>query len=188
METREININGIGPILLQRSERAEHVSITIRPSGEIRVAVPQKMSFKNALEFVHQKKNWIQKHLTAIRLRESGAKAIPELSSDIDIFETRNILNHRLAQLAEKYGFIYNRVTIRNQKTRWGSCSAKNNISLNIALVKLPRELMDYVILHELVHTRRKRHNKIFWSELDKYTSDSKAMAARLKKYSLNPL
>ena len=90
------------------------------------------------------------------------------------------IITDRLYHLAGEYGFKFNRVTIRHQKTRWGSCSPKNNISLNIKLILLPDALVDYVILHELVHTRIHNHSKNFRSELDRYVKNSKAMARRL--------
>jgi len=88
--------------------------------------------------------------------------------------------------LAKIYNFKYARASIRNQKTKWGSCSAKNNISLNINLVGLPDQLRDYVILHELVHTGIKNHSKKFWTELDKYTAGSaKELSKKLRKYRL---
>ncbi|MFC1930119.1 M48 family metallopeptidase [Chloroflexota bacterium] len=87
--------------------------------------------------------------------------------------------------MAKHCNFSYNRVFIRNQKTRWGSCSSKNNISLNMKLVKLPDELIGYVILHELAHTRRKDHSKAFWTEMDKLVGNGKKMASRLKSYGI---
>ena len=96
------------------------------------------------------------------------------------------MLTERLKYLAEKHGYTYNRVFIGNQKTRWGSCSSKNNISLNMKLVLLPDELMDYVILHELVHTHRKDHGKAFWAEMDKLVVDGKKMTSRLRKYRIS--
>ena len=92
------------------------------------------------------------------------------------------ILKNRLKELSDIYGFKYNRVFIRNQKTRWGSCSGKNNISLNINLVRVSNELQDYVILHELVHTKIKNHSIRFWKDLDKYVGDGKKYAKLLKE------
>jgi predicted metal-dependent hydrolase len=89
----------------------------------------------------------------------------------------------RLNRLAQRHGFRYNRVFVRNQKTRWGSCSALNNISLNINLVRLPQELIDYTILHELVHTRIKNHSRRFWQELDKILGDAKQIDKKLSEY-----
>ena len=82
--------------------------------------------------------------------------------------------------------FVYNKVTIRNQKTRWGSCSGKNNINLNMKLMNIPNHLIDYVILHELVHTKVKNHRPLFWGSLDIYVGNAKAIDKELKKYSLS--
>lgn len=77
--------------------------------------------------------------------------------------QARIYLPARLAILAEKYNFSYGKVTLRNQKTRWGSCSYQNNISLNVQLMRLPKHLVDYVLIHELAHTVEKNHSNNFW-------------------------
>ncbi|MFC1919710.1 M48 family metallopeptidase, partial [Chloroflexota bacterium] len=97
----------------------------------------------------------------------------------------REQLCERLRELAEAHGFTYNRVFIRNQRTRWGSCSYKNNISLNMKLVTLPEELRDYVIIHELVHTQEKNHGRPFWNELNRLVGNRKKMQAKLRTYGL---
>jgi predicted metal-dependent hydrolase len=92
-----------------------------------------------------------------------------------------------LEELAKIHSIKYTRASIRNQKTKWGSCSAKNNVSLNINLVRLPDELRDYVILHELVHTRFKNHSKMFWAELDRFVGGrAKELSKKLKNYRLS--
>ena len=165
MKSITIEIDGVGAVLFERSKRAKHIIITAKPFKGIRVAVPYRVSFKNAKEFVNSKTTWIKKHLAKIKYIEQKHNSILNNSNDIDKAEARRFLINRLSELAGKYGFSYNRVFIRNQKTMWGSCSAKNNINLNIKLVKLPNELIDYVILHELVHIREKNHSKNFWAE-----------------------
>ena len=91
----------------------------------------------------------------------------------------------RLDHLSKTFGFSYNKVFLRNQKTRWGSCSEKNNINLNYNLVKLPDDLIDYILLHELLHTRIKNHGKTFWDALDRLTGNAKHLDRRLKDYSI---
>jgi predicted metal-dependent hydrolase len=93
-------------------------------------------------------------------------------------------LKHRLHALADQYGFSYERVRIMNAKTRWGSCSSNGTVSLNIALMKVPETLRDYVILHELTHTRHMNHSKEFWAELGQYYPSYKEARRRMKKYS----
>ncbi len=106
-------------------------------------------------------------------------------SGHINRAKARKKLVKRLDELTVKYGFSYNRVFVRNQKTRWGSCSVRNNINLNVNLVTLPRELMDYVILHELMHTRIKHHGKIFWKEMDLLIGNARQLDKELNRYKI---
>jgi len=186
-DSRTIHVDGVGLILFERSIRARRVIISVKPSNGVRVAIPNRVSFKSALEFVNLKKLWIQKHLVRIKQMESQRQDV-DSSVIIDKVTAKKKLTNRLKQLAVQHGFTYNRVAMRNQKTRWGSCSHKNNISLNMKLVLLPDELVDYVILHELVHTRIHDHSKRFWAESDKYVEDGKAMSKRLRGYGLGAL
>ena len=86
--------------------------------------------------------------------------------------EAKSFLPGRIAWLASQYGFKHNKVSIKNLKSRWGSCSGVNNINLNLHLMRLPDELIDYVLLHELCHTVEKNHGKAFWRLLDKVTGN----------------
>lgn len=181
----KIDIEGIGPVLLVRSRKARHLNITVKPYEEIRVSVPVGVSTKKAEDIVLQKIDWIKKHQEKMKRAESEHENILNNSNEIDRAEARAELIGRLNELADKYGFTYGKVFIRNQKTRWASCSAKNNINLNIKLIRLPDELIDYVILHELAHTRVKNHSKAFWIGLDKFVGDPKKMHSRLKEYGL---
>ena len=126
------------------------------------------MTFRRAEKIVNLKKSWIEKVLVKTRKIEEGQKKVLKTDIDIKSSAVRKKIILRLDELSKEYGFTYNRVFIRNQKTRWGSCSNKNNINLNRKLIYLPDELSDYVILHELLHTRIKNHSKTFWVELGK--------------------
>ncbi|MFC2007051.1 M48 family metallopeptidase [Chloroflexota bacterium] len=183
-----INIDEIGPVLLEKSRRAKRVIISVRTSKGTRVAVPTRTSFKKALEFVCLKKEWILRQLAKIEQNETRKKAFTDLFQAIDKTDARERLKDRLYHLAREHGFTCKNVSIREQRTRWGSCSHKNNISLNLKLVLLPKELIDYVILHELVHTRIHNHSKEFWAELDRYTGNGKVMAKRLRMNGLSLL
>ncbi len=183
-----INIDGIGPALFKKSRRAKRVIISVRTSKGVRVAVPTQTSFKKALEFVYLKKEWIQRHLAKIEQNENRKKALIDPFLAIDKIDARKRLIDRLYDLAREHGFTCNNVSTREQRTRWGSCSHKNNISLNVKLVLMPQEIIDYVILHELVHTRIHNHSKKFWAELDRYVGNSKIMAKRLRMNDLKLL
>lgn len=185
MSSMVIDLDQIGPVVFEKSKRARRLNITIRPFRGVRVAVPMRVSIARAKEYVLSKAAWIRKHLVRMREVESAQSVLLRRAAELDIIAARRTLISRLAELAQRNGFKYNRVSIRRQKTRWGSCSSRNNINLNMSLVLLPSELMDYVILHELLHTRIKNHSRRFWTELDKLVGDAKAFDSRLKEYSL---
>ena len=101
--------------------------------------------------------------------------------------EARIYLPARLESLAEKHGLVYGKVSVKNVSSRWGSCSAQNNINLNIHLMRLPENILDYVLFHELAHITEKNHGPAFWSLLDKYCGgQAKALDRSLKDYSVN--
>lgn len=178
-----IEMPGIGPVLFEQSQKARRLNITVRPVKGVRVAVPQGVSFNDAKLFVSSKGAWIEKHLADIRDMEKQIDSVTECGAYLGRKGVQKLLTDRLAVLAETHGFIYNKVTLRNQRTRWGSCSARDTISLNMKLVCLPEFLIDYVILHELAHTRIKNHGPDFWSLLDSLVGDAKVLQARLRKY-----
>ena len=182
MKSKTLEIEEAGEILLERSHRAKRMSMTVRFFKGVRVAVPRGISFEKAEEFVRSKSEWIKRHVK--RMKQWEQEAV-ELKKDLQInrSEARKSLVKRLEILSKRHGYKYNRVFIRKQKTRWGSCSCKNNINLNVNLVLLPRELMDYTILHELVHTRIKDHSQDFWNELDRLVGDARKMNSQLGIY-----
>jgi predicted metal-dependent hydrolase len=178
-----LHIPSLGPIFFTHSPRAKHLSITIKPDQTIKITIPKRVSFKTAKKFLQSKILWAKKNLNKLQKLQ---KNYPQQNlQPINKKEAKTILTDRLNLLAQRYRFSYNRLYIRNQKTRWGSCSSKNNISLNMNLIRLPKELQDYVILHELVHTRHKNHSKKFWEEMDRYVGDGKKLRKEVKKYRL---
>ena len=183
-----VEIDGVGPVLFEHSKRAKHVNISVKPFTGVRVAVPDGLSFKKAEAFVYARTDWIQRHLYRMKQYEKENKIASDASVGVERAKAKRRLTRRLKHLAEKHGFTFNRVFIRNQKTRWGSCSHSNNISLNMKLIRLPEELMDYVILHELVHTRFKNHSSDFWSELSRLVGNGKSMASSLREYGVGLL
>jgi len=185
IKSRTVEIRGIGPVLFERSKRARHLNITVKPFEGIRVAVPFRFSYREAEKIVHSNIDWIKKRQERIKEARQKYEPLLKKSTEIDKTSAKKFLIERLNELSKMNGFSYNTVFIRNQKTRWGSCSAKNNISLNMKLVLLPEELHDYVILHELVHTQIKNHSSKFWERLDKFVGDAKSCQSKLNEYGL---
>jgi predicted metal-dependent hydrolase len=182
LKSQTVELKSVGTVLIERSPRAKRISVSIRPFKGVRVAVPYGVSFETARSFAQSKVGWIKKHLNKMERLEQRAKALAA-SSPIDRSTARKHLCDRVEQLARMHGFAYNRVFVKNQKTRWGSCSNKNNINLNINLVRLPQELIDYTILHELVHTRIKNHSSKFWDQMDALLGDARKIDKKLSAY-----
>ena len=110
---------------------------------------------------------------------------IEKIITEIYRFEAKSILPTRLNKLSEQFGFSFNNVTIRNNKRNWGSCSPRNNISLNLQMMKMPDKLIDYILLHELVHTEIKDHGAKFWERLNQVTCNkARTLAKEIKQYS----
>jgi len=183
MESKKVNLQGVGEVVLERSRRARHVNLSVKPFRGVRIAVPRGVSFQQALAVAHAKSSWLRVHLGRMVLIEQQILALKKAPGVVDPVQARCILVARLAQLAQQHGFVYNRVFVRNQRTRWGSCSRQNNINLNINLVRLPEALRDYTILHELVHTRIKNHGPLFWEELARVIPDARTLDRELNRY-----
>ena len=145
--------------------------------------MPRCGNLHQAKEFLLSKTAWIQKHLRKID-QYADCRQIPDLKT-IDLEKAQTDLFNRLNCFAQKYNFSFNRAVFRRQKTRWGSCSGRNNINLNIKIAALPEQLQDYVLLHELMHTKHKNHGKAFWMELDRLTGDAKKLRKEMRKYRL---
>ncbi len=182
MAHKKVVLEGVGEILLERSPRAKHITLSVKPFKGVRIAVPQGVTFQDALAVAQLKMPWLKKHLGRMALIEKEISAqsrhpIPDRQA------ARRLIVQRLDHLASLHGFAYHKVFVRNQKTRWGSCSYQNNINLNVNLVRLPETLMDYTILHELVHTRIKHHGRNFWEELAKYIPDPKKLDQELNRH-----
>jgi predicted metal-dependent hydrolase len=115
---------------------------------------------------------------------DENQKLIRGFISQVLRNEAKEYLPQRIKLLAERFGFSYKQVFVKNLKTRWGSCSAVNNINLNIQLMRLPEHLSDFIILHELCHTVHKNHGSHFHAMLNKLCGDEKGLNKELRKFS----
>ena len=170
----------VGDVLFTRSYRAKHIVISVKPSLKIRVSVPVGVKFDKAHRITEKRTDWIKKQLRKHSL--SKAKNLFKELNGNELSVKIKYLQNRVAYLANCYGFQYKKVSFKSMMTRWGSCSSKNNISLNILIAQLPKRLQDYIILHELLHTRIKNHSKTFWAELDNLIGNAKRIDSMLKK------
>ncbi len=157
--------------VLQESARARHLRITIHPDGRVVATKPSCVGVKKVEEFVASRIAWIEKSRVAFLKKSGGLAPIllpkPRKGSKAyrdAIIVARTLVNERLEYFGALYTFNYGSVSIRNQKTRWGSCSSRNNLSFNYRIQYLPPELIDYIIVHELCHTIEHNHSPKFWA------------------------
>lgn len=184
-KSNTMEVDGAGLIVFEKSRRARKLSISLEAPGMIRAAVPCRVSFKEAKRTISSNLQWLKKYLSRMDRLKQEHESLFKNPADMSENTAVKKLQARLKQLAAEYGFEYNKVFVRNLKSRWGSCSVKNNISLNIKLARLPQRLVDYLILHELVHTKVKSHGESFWKDLEGLIPGSKELDRRLRKYQL---
>lgn len=165
--------------------RRKTIAIQIKPDCRVVVRAPYGMS-KSAIDrFVNEKSSWIEKHLDKMKaLKEDRSKCIQLSEEEIRKLadEALKSITPRVKEFAEKMGVTYGRITIRNQRTRWGSCSSKGNLNFNCQLMLLSEELRDYVIIHELCHRIELNHSERFWAEVEKYCPEYRELRKKLKQ------
>jgi predicted metal-dependent hydrolase len=180
-----ITIAHLGRIELCRHARARRMIIRVTAADQIKVVIPPGLSFTRAEQILCQQQHQVHHLLNNLKKKESRATLLPSFTDETEKRQAAEFLKQRTRELAGQYGFSYNKISVRSQKTRWGSCSFQNNINLNIHLYRLPRHLADYVILHELLHTRIHRHGSDFWQQLNVLKPDLKNCRQELRQYRL---
>ena len=183
-ESITITLPEVGDVLLERSYRAKYINISVKPPSIIRVAVPVGVDFEKARKIAEQREYWIEKQL--VKFSKSKATLIFDTFAGEELIVHKKSLTKKVELLAKRHSFTYNKLKFKVMKTRWGSCTKKNNITLNILMTHLPKRIQEYIILHELMHTRIKNHSKSYWAELDRLTGDAKEIHKELKeKYNI---
>ena len=163
----------IGEVTFRKSVRGRRVSIRVHPVSGVTVSVPAFVPYAAAMAFFNLKRQWV---LDVVRRQKDRLKDTPVADpSEIETLRKRAKaeLPTRLSELASRYGFIYNKVTIKHNSSNWGSCSAQGNINLNLNIVRLPYVLRDYVLLHELCHLRHHDHGHAFHLLLEHVLTDN---------------
>ena len=161
-----------------RSNR-KSIELNICRDGHIRVRVPFSVTDAEIAQVLKEKSSWIEKHRKQMLERQQSVREMwgNRLSAqDIQALADQavKIIPEKVRYFAGKIGVDYGRITIRNQKTRWGSCSGKGNLNFNCLLMLTPDEVQDYVVIHELCHRKEMNHSPKFWAEVAKFMPDYK--------------
>lgn len=171
-----------------RSAR-KSLGLEVRDANTVLARISTRVSDRELKAFVENHRSWILEKTEVMAEREEKRKSTPapppELLSKTDRMKIQLKIGKRVRHYCEAMGVTVGYVTVKNQKTRWGSCSAKGNVNFNYQLAFLPDELLDYVVIHELAHRRHMNHSRAFWAEVEKYCPDYLERREQLKEYSL---
>lgn len=171
-----------------RSSR-KTLSLQITREGQVTVRAPKRISGARIHQFVEEHKDWILKKQAEMRLRAeaeavgAGMRACSQEEEAGYRQQAARVLAERAAFFAGQMGVSYGRITIRGQKTRWGSCSGRGNLSFNWKLMLCPGRIQDYVVVHELAHLKEMNHSRAFYAEVEKILPDYRERVQWLKRY-----
>jgi predicted metal-dependent hydrolase len=175
---------------IRESTRAKRLTLTVHPDGRVVLTKPKRISLKAAEAFIAKHWEWIERAKEAFIKRAAKKRtdqiALPRPRKNSTAYkearkEARVLVTERLQHFNELYNFMYGTISIRDQKTRWGSCSAKGNLSFNYRIVYLPKEIQDYIVVHELCHTKEHNHSSKFWDQVARTISNHTFLRRELR-------
>ena len=176
------------PVQIVRSRR-KTISLEIKKDCRVVLRVPNRMPKRDIVRFLNEKQSWLEENYAKMVQRNKvrmAAKAKYHLS-DSKIHELAEqaveVVPKRVAHYAARMGVTYGRITIRHQRTRWGSCSSNGNLNFNCLLMLAPPEVLDYVVVHELCHRLEMNHSPRFWAQVERVLPDYKVSRKWLREH-----
>ncbi len=161
------------PVIIR--SRRKSLQVEVHNDLSVIVRAPKWVSLREINRFIDERRDWIEEALARAKKRIDD-NPVPDRYSEYELQKLAEQARKTIPPLVEKYadeiGVKYSRVTIRTQKTRWGSCSSKGNLNFNCLLMLLPEPVMNYVIVHELCHIKEMNHSPAFWREVEKHCPD----------------
>ncbi len=169
---------------LKRSLRSKKLCLCVYPDGTLEARAPRWISMREIERFISEKSQWIMEKLRL--MEERGKNPLFRISSKEEYKKYKKQAKHlavwKLKMFNEVYGFDYKKISIRNQKTRWGSCSQKGTLSYNYKIALLPEKYANYIIVHELCHLKEFNHSRCFWDLVSATVPDYKAIRKELRR------
>ena len=177
-----VKIAGLSVLLVRSSRKT--LAVQIRADGTVIARAPRRMPKDRILCFLSEKASWIRMQQGRMQEREKmrqQARIHLDAAQEKELRErAKSVLAQRTAYFARQIGVTYGRITVRDQKTRWGSCSQTGNLNFNFRLILAPLEVLDYVVVHELCHRRQMNHSTQFWQEVSQVLPDYRKRKAWL--------
>ena len=175
-----IKDNEFGEVIVRKSPLSRSIKFSISTSGRLQMSVPKYTSDFLAKRLLNANREMIREKLPINDPKDQRAR---DYQKKLLMKKAKEYLPYRLDYYAKLYGYKYDKCRLSHANTRWGSCSSRKTISLNIGLMKVPEQLRDYVILHELAHLNHMDHSKAFWAEVGSHDKNYKLHEKRLKMF-----
>lgn len=170
---------------LKKYLKSKSIKLKIKPSGQIQVTAPWFVSKKKVDEFVQSHSDWIIEQRDRLEHLPKPLITFSKASFKKNKAKALEMVLEKIIKINQHYKYTYSKISIRNQKTRWGSCSSKKNLSFNYKIVFLTDELVDYIITHELCHLKEMNHGKNFWELIEKTIPNYKELHLKLKNFKM---
>jgi predicted metal-dependent hydrolase len=170
---------------LQKHPRSRRMRIHIRADGSVLVTIPKRSSVRSAERFVKKSGPWILQKQELFKERNVRSPAQRRAEYVQHKESAREFLLKKVDEMNAFYGFSYGKIAVRDQRTRWGSCSSKGNLNFHYKLLFLPETLAEYVVVHELCHLKELNHSSHFWELVEQQVPDYKEKRKALRKQDL---
>lgn len=171
---------------LKEHPRARRMILALSAQGRLRATKPKRVSYKTLESYVYSQQHWIEKHVESYRNRKQVS------GNDLSVQNATHYQEHKEAARTlvtelvhsynEYYGYVFNRISIKNLSSRWGSCSSKGNLNFHYKILFLPESLQNYLVVHELCHLKELNHSSSFWKLVSETIGDYKKREKELKK------
>lgn len=170
--------------LVKKSNRAKRLRLAIYCDGSFVVTVPKGLNTARIENYILQKAEWVLDKIRVMKKRSHDP--VFTKRSEKEYLELRDealkMAQEKVGRFNKVYGFKFNKIAIKNQKTRWGSCSKRGNLNYNYKIALLPEKLADYIIVHELCHLKEFNHGRKFWNLVERVLPDYKERIEKIKK------
>ena len=165
--------------------RRHTIAVEVTSDARVIVRAPYAMTDSAIMTFVDARREWISKHVSKMKEKAARKAAAPKYSENERkqlVEKALKVIPEKVWLFAKKIGVTYGNITVRNQRTRWGSCSSNGNLNFNYMLAAMPDEILDYVVVHELCHRREMNHSPKFWAEVERALPDYRSSRKWLKE------
>lgn len=181
---RKINLNGkIIEYNLKKNSRAKNLSLSVGLGGQVRLTIPRYFPIFLAEKFIQGKAEWLLEKIAHLQNNKLITLNGSQKEYSAQKEKALILVKNRLDYFNQFYNFSINKIIIKNQSTRWGSCSIKKNLNFNYKLIQLPENLRDYIIVHELCHLKEMNHSPRFWALVNQTIPEYKTLRKKLKNH-----